>query len=61
MNDDELVQAYTKSVQDYRYYHATDDIHSWRRETAAREAADAKLKELRQEVIRRGIVIPNIP
>lgn len=36
----------------YSYYSNTDDIHSWRKETAAREKCAERIEELKAELAR---------
>ena len=54
---EELAAAVVEAASKVSYHNATDDINCWRRETAARQAAERELAKLSDEAIARGIYV----
>jgi hypothetical protein len=61
LTNEELEYQYREAVGIARYHHNTDDLDSWNRERAEREANDKRLEQLGDEYKRRGITPPRIP
>lgn len=59
--NEQLIQEYIGLVGEIRYYHATDDSHSWNKEKVARESTEQKFKELKAEFVKRDLAQPHVP